>query len=184
MEAARRLFAERGYAATTIESIAEAAGLAVQTFYATYGSKRAVLLAMLDELDETAGVAELRRKLDECGTEWRRQLDALVNFNVRLFEHVIDLLEILRSAGEADPDVAALSRAGDQRRRAAQAPIVHGWHAAGALHPGLDERTAADVLWSLTSPELFALFVVRQQWPTTRYAAWLRDTLERLLFAD
>ena len=60
---------------------------------------------------------------------------------------------------------------------------MRGWAQAGALRPDLDETTAAHILWSLTSPEVFALFVVRQEWPVTRYAIWLRDALQRLLFS-
>ena len=179
---ARRLFAEQGYAATTIESIARHADLAVQTFYATYGSKRAVLLALLDELDESASAPSLVRELHDASGDWPRQLTALVDFNMRLFREAIDVLEVMRSAGEADPDIAALARAGDERRRAGQAPIVRGWAQAGALRPDLDETTAAHILWSMTSPELFQLFVVRQKWPVERYASWLRDALQRLLF--
>jgi AcrR family transcriptional regulator len=180
---ARRLFAERGYAATTIEAIAQDADLAVQTFYATYGSKRAVLFALLDEMDQTADVPGLLQRLRQAGADWPRQLEALVDFNMRLFGSAIDVLEIVRSAGAADPDIAAVARAGDDRRRAGQAPVVHGWTEAGVLRVGLDATSAADILWGLTSPELFQLFVVRRQWPVARYASWLRDTLQRLLFA-
>jgi len=55
-EVAVALFAEQGYAATTIESIARDAGLAVQTFYATFGSKRSVLFALLDEMEDAADI--------------------------------------------------------------------------------------------------------------------------------
>jgi AcrR family transcriptional regulator len=179
---ARRLFAERGYAATTIEAIAQDAGLAVQTFYATYGSKRAVLFALLDEMDRAADVPGLLEQLHQADGDWSRQLEALVDFNVRLFSGSIDVLEVLRAAGAADPDLAAVARAGDDRRRAGQAPIVRAWAQAGALRADLDETTAADILWGLTSPEVFQLFVVRQHWPAARYARWLRDALQRLVF--
>src|SRR5262250_2194480 len=45
--AAGRLFSERGYAGSSIEAIAEAAGVAVPTVYAAFGNKRSILLAML-----------------------------------------------------------------------------------------------------------------------------------------
>jgi AcrR family transcriptional regulator len=180
---ARRLFAERGYAATTIDAIARDAGLAVQTFYATYGSKRAVLFALLDRMDQAADVSGLLEQLDQAEGDWSRQLLLLVDFNVRLFAGSIDVLEVLRSAGAADPDLAAVARAGDDRRRAGQAAIVRGWAQAGALRAGLDDGLAADILWGLTSPELYELFVVRQAWPAVRYASWLHDAIEQLLFA-
>jgi AcrR family transcriptional regulator len=180
---ARRLFAERGYASTTIEAIARDAGLAVQTFYATYGSKRAVLFALLDEMDQAADVSALLEHLRQAEGDWSRQVQLLVDFNVRLFADSIDVLRVLRSAGAADPDLAAVAQAGDDRRRAGQAPIVRGWAQAGVLRACLDEAVAAEILWGLTSPELFELFVVRQRWPAARYASWLRNGIEQLLFA-
>src|SRR5947208_2674838 len=48
VEAARRLFIERGYMGTTIEQIAAEAGVAVETIYATFGNKRAVLARLVD----------------------------------------------------------------------------------------------------------------------------------------
>src|SRR5260370_30725467 len=60
---ARRLFAERGYAATSIEQIADDAGVAVQTVYATYKTKRAVLFALLDVMNDQSRTDDLRRAL-------------------------------------------------------------------------------------------------------------------------
>src|SRR5579871_244008 len=57
VRAARQLFAQRGYAATTIEAIAAATGVAVQTVYATLGSKRAILVALIDLVKEETDVA-------------------------------------------------------------------------------------------------------------------------------
>ncbi|MBV9533939.1 MAG: helix-turn-helix transcriptional regulator, partial [Solirubrobacterales bacterium] len=59
LRAARRLFAEHGYAATSINDIAEQAGVAIQTIYARLGSKRGMLLALIDLIDEEAGVGPL-----------------------------------------------------------------------------------------------------------------------------
>src|SRR5919204_4042216 len=56
--AARRLFVERGYAATTVEAIARAAGVAVPTLYAAVGGKRAVLWALLEAMARDVGVPD------------------------------------------------------------------------------------------------------------------------------
>jgi AcrR family transcriptional regulator len=58
LQTARRLFAERGYAATSVNNIAEEAGVAVQTIYARLGSKRGIVMALLEVIDEEAGVRE------------------------------------------------------------------------------------------------------------------------------
>jgi AcrR family transcriptional regulator len=182
LASARRLFAERGYVATTIEAIAGDAGLAVQTVYAVYGSKRAMLFALLDEGDAAADVSGLLAQLHSTADPGQ-QLRSIVAFNIRLYAQVADLLEIVHAAGNADPDVASVDREGTERRRAGQAALVQGWASRGALKPGMTASEAADILWGLTSPNLYRLFVVERRWPGLRYEEWLYTTLEWLLFA-
>lgn len=179
---ARQLFARHGYAATTIESIAQDAGVAVQTFYATYGSKRAVLFALLDEIDAEAGVPELLEALREAHGDPRRQLAHVVDFNVRLFSGAADIMEILRAAGTADPDLASMSEAGNQRRRDGQAPLIEAWARVGALRSELSQSAAADILYALTSPEVYRLVVAESGWSLTHYREWLTATLDAQLF--
>jgi AcrR family transcriptional regulator len=179
---ARRLFAKNGYAATTIESIARDAGVAVQTFYATYGSKRAVLFAILDEAEAEADLSGLLADLQKTASDPRRQLRLIVDFNVRLFQRSADILEILRAAGSTDTDLASVWREGEERRRKGQAPLVREWVKRDALRPGLKEPEAADILWALSSPDIYRLFVVERRWSVARYREWLMATLEQLLF--
>jgi AcrR family transcriptional regulator len=90
---ARRLFAQNGYAATTIQSIAQDAGLAVQTFYATYGSKKAVLFALLDEMEDVADlVGEIQAAW--ASTDPRTQLAHVIDFNMRFYERGADVIDI------------------------------------------------------------------------------------------
>src|SRR5271163_3207266 len=71
-QSGRALFAQLGYGATSIEAIANLAGVAVPTFYATYGSKRALLFALLDAADAQANVIALQESLREAATAPRR----------------------------------------------------------------------------------------------------------------
>ena len=180
-ESARRLFQERGYAATTIAEIAAGADLAVQTFYAVYGSKRAVLSGLIDQMEENA---ELPKLLDDLRTnqDARHQLASIVDFNLRLFGRGADILETLRSAAPAEPELAAFHREGDARRRQAQAGLVHAWATSGQLRGGLPETEAAEVLWALTSPDVYRLFVFQNGWEPQRYGQWLTQLLTHLLF--
>ncbi len=82
----------------------------------------------------------------------------------------------------ADPDVGAFGREGEVRRREGQAHWVRTWAEAGVLRPNLDEGEAADILWALTGPELYWLFVVDCGWPGSRFEMWLFETLETQLF--
>jgi AcrR family transcriptional regulator len=180
VEAARRLFASDGFANTTVESIAREAGVSVQTVYASVGSKRGIVLALLDWMEVEGGNEELRREL-EASKDPRRQLRAIVRFNRQLFERGQDVLKVVMVA-RADPDVGAFGREGEVRRREGQAVWVREWAEAGVLRPNLDEGEAADILWALTGPELYWLFVVDCGWPGSRFETWLFETLETRLF--
>jgi AcrR family transcriptional regulator len=180
-DAARRLFGRHGYGPTTIEAIAAEAEVSVQTVYATFGSKRAVLLSMLDWIEAEADVGALMRAVQE-DREPAHQLHAMVAFGARLFGRASDLLAIVRSAGHAEPDLIDLVRAGEQRRREGQGPIVRAWKRAGALRPDLTARQASDILWSLTGEDVYRLLVEQCGWPVNRYQQWLESALAKLLF--
>lgn len=182
VEAARRLFARDGFTKTTVEAIAQEAGVSAQTVYASVGSKRAIVLALLDRLEAEGGNEELRRELGST-KDPRRQLRAIVSFNRRLFERGRDVLDVVM-ATRADPDVEAFGRAGEARRREGQARWVRAWAEDGVLRPNLDEGEAADVLWALTGPELYWLFAVNSNWPGLRFEEWLFGTLEWQLFGE
>ena len=181
---ARKLFARDGYTATTIEAIAGDAGVAVQTFYATYGSKRAILLALIDGVERAADIAALRVRLQEDASDPRLQLRHIVDFNARLFTRAADILAVLQSAGSTDDDLRAIWREGEDRRRAGQAPLVSAWAGAGVLQKGVSKQMAADILWAFTGPDTYRLLVAERGWSIARYADWLWSALERLLFTS
>jgi AcrR family transcriptional regulator len=114
-----------GYGATSIETIANHAGVAVPTFYATYGSKRAVLFALLDAADAQADVIALQDSLREAAATPGRQLSLIVSFNRRVYQQSADLIEVARSPGSMEPVLAALWAEGEQRRLRGVTPIVH-----------------------------------------------------------
>ncbi len=135
----------------TVEAIAEAAGVSVQTVCAVYGSKAAILIALLDRLEVEAGADLMVAELIAAANP-RAQLRSIVAFNRRLSERSADVIAMALGSAGADPDVAAHLAAGRRRRRASQLPIVRGWHRRGVLRQGLRSREAADVLWALTQP--------------------------------
>jgi AcrR family transcriptional regulator len=181
-ECARRLFAEHGYGATSIEVIAREAGASVPSFYATYGSKRAVLFALLDAADTQADVVTLQKSLRAAAQQPREQLRLLVSFAQRFYQQSADLIEIARNASRSEADLQALLKEGEARRLKGQKPVVHAWAAGGMLREGLQESDALDILWSLTGPDHYRLLVTERRWPPGKYEAWLRRSLELLLF--
>jgi hypothetical protein len=145
------------------------------------GSKRAILLALLDAIEREAGVAQLREDLERERNRPARQLEIIVDFDCRLFHRNLDVLEILRDARAADPDLKPIWREGGRRRRRGQAWLVRAWGEAKVLTPRLRPREAADILWALTGPDVYRLFVVESGWSTVRFRRWLIGVLASLL---
>lgn len=180
---ARKLFTTRGYAATSIEAIAEAAGVAPQTFYAAFRSKSGVLLAVLDAADTEAGVPELRKALSGATGDSARQIALLVSFCARFYERNADLIGIARAAGQTEPDLANLAREGEGRRRSAQEPLVRAWARSGELRLK-PPKAALDVLWAMTGADWYHLLVEECRWTVAQYEKWLTAALVDLLLKD
>src|SRR5580700_10907929 len=113
LDAAQQLFAQRGYAASTVEAIAYGAGVAVDTVYAIFGSKREVLTSLLDvrvggddapvELLDRPGPQAVRAEPNQA-----RQLAAFAHDVSQIIERVRPVDDIIRGAAAVDSDVAAL----------------------------------------------------------------------------
>ncbi|WP_232832197.1 TetR/AcrR family transcriptional regulator [Nocardiopsis sp. FIRDI 009] len=183
-EAATRLFTTRGYAATSIQSVAKEAGVAAQTVYNAFGTKAAVLKEALDQA--VAGDAEPVATLDR---PWAREAlsapDAAEQIRLQVagatavMERVAPLAEVLRGAADSDDDLRALWRTNVGQRRAVQRAFAERLAERGALRPGLTAQEAADTALALLSPEVFTLHTVQCGWSVDRWRAWATEALLR-----
>jgi AcrR family transcriptional regulator len=182
LDAAQHVFAGKGYAASTIEAVASEAGVAVDTVYATFGSKRGVLSALMDVRvggdDQPVGVLDragpqaVRRERDQG-----RQVGAFARDVTAIIERARPVDDILRGAAAVDPEIAAL-RAGIQESRFQNMVHFVSWVTAnGPLRGGMSEEEGAAIVWSLTSPEIHRLLRVDRAWTMDQYAEWLARTL-------
>ncbi|MEO7273452.1 MAG: helix-turn-helix domain-containing protein, partial [Vicinamibacterales bacterium] len=176
--AARRLFASRGYAATSIAMIAKEAGVAVQTVYAVFGNKRAVLESLLDTLDDQAGLEELGRSLAQATPP--QQAAAVARFLMRLFSRGADVIAAGRSAGTGDPALRALARKGIARHHQGMTRLVQAWERVGALRAPLTAADAVAILNAITSYEVFQE-LRSARWTLTHYEEWLGATIAMLV---
>lgn len=186
LDAAQRLFAEKGYAATTVEAIAAAAGVAVDTVYASFGSKRGVLQALLNvrvggneaELDllARAGPQAVQREPDQ-----RAQLAAFAADVSAILERARPVDDIIRGAAAVDAEIATLRGETQAYRYRNMRQLVSWLAAKGPLRDGLTEDDAAAIMWTMTSPEVHGLLRVARGWSRERYAAWLAQGLARIL---
>jgi AcrR family transcriptional regulator len=182
VEAARSLFLERGYGATTIEAISERADVPPATLYRLFSSKHGILKALLDVSivgdDEAVPMTdrpEVRALLAKADP--RMQLAGFAKITAQVNSRVAPLYRILVSAAGSDPDAAALLDELSRQRQTGQLLIARSLARAGALRPELRERDAADVIHALMSPEVYGLLVVDRQWKPERYESWLARIL-------
>ena len=182
MLAARSLFLERGYGATTIEAISEAADVPLATVYRLFSSKVGILKSLLDVSivgdDENAPMADrpqIQMLLAELDP--REQLAGFVAIIVQMNARIAPLYRILVSAAGTDTDAAALLEALTTQRQRGQRLIARSLARGGALRTELRERDAADIIHALLSPELYRLLVLDRSWGPARYEPWLAATL-------
>lgn len=179
LEAARMRFGQRGYAATTMNEIAETAGVAVPTVYKNFGNKRLLLGALIDYTINDRVGPELAIVTRSSTSQQR--LAALAAMAVHLSSSAADVISIALSAAGSDPEFAALATSMSESRRRNAGRIVRSLAADGSLADGWTEQRARDVIWALASPELYEQLVTRSGWTSSEFEAWLSDSLIRLL---
>jgi AcrR family transcriptional regulator len=103
--AAEALFAEHGYRATTIRTIAEHAGVASQTVYAVFTSKRGILLELVARAKASADIATTYETL-MSDVDPTRRLALTVEITERWSRAAAGLVELVRDEADNDPEVA------------------------------------------------------------------------------
>lgn len=174
--AARSLFASQGYAATTLEAIAELADVSPKTLGAVFGSKRALLAEVINPEAFGARVWQLIEEV-RVTEDPSRRLALVAQITRQAYEPLANELELLRTAGAVAPELADLASLVEARRRENQARLIASLHEQGMLRPGLSLEEAADIVWVLTSFDLYRMLVVKQRWEPARYERWLAQLL-------
>ena len=181
VDAARALFLERGYQATTIDAISDHSDVPAATVYRLFSSKLGILKALLDvsiagddqalSLQERPQVAALfaeptpRSSSPGSPASPSRSMRGAATSTASCRAHQA---RIRRRPYCSPTTSTARRRTGPDRTLARRA---------GALRPGLRERDAADLIHALMSPELYRLLVIDRGWPPERYEQWLARTL-------
>lgn len=186
LDAAQRCFEGRGYAATTVAAIAGEAGVSPRTVHLAFDTKAGIVRALwnhrLRRGREEVPVAEqpwYQAMMAAPDADEQVRLNAV---NSRLFkERAGGLLEVLRSAAAVDGDVGALWERINAEFRANQRTLAVSLDEKGALRPGMDVERAADILWTLNHPDVWALLVGRRGWSPDAYERWLYDAFRAQL---
>jgi len=181
LEAALPLFAEQGYSAVSLAEIARAAGVALKTVEAAFGTKAKLLTALWDVSivgdDEAIPLAErewFREMLAE--SDPRRQLELHARNARGIKQRLGALTEVMRRAAQSDPEIDARWQIVQDQFMENQTMVAESLAAKDALRPELDAAAAAEMLWTLNHPSLYYLVVHERGWAEDQYECWLADS--------
>jgi len=176
--AARTLFAEGGYAATSIEAVAQEAGVAARTVYSIFGGKKGILAAICEEWLAEAGVMETVAE-GLATRDLRRRLALVALANRRQWESERGVRAMLEGAAASDAEVARMLAGWKSDRAHSFGEIVAGLE--GDLRQGVDGNRATAVIRALSSAEIYSELVGWEGWTPDEYEEWLSDLLAEVL---
>ena len=186
LEAAKALFVEQGYPATTLEDVARAAGVSLATVYRLFASKRALLKAVLDlsfggddrpvAFGDRPQVQAARSEPDPVA-----MITAFAGIVRDFMERSSAIMHVLATAAQVDPEAAKLLDEIRRQRHTGQSRIADALSGIGALDPGLPLAEAADMTYALLSPDVHRILTVERGWTPDQYERWLIRSLRILL---
>jgi AcrR family transcriptional regulator len=183
LDAARLLFAGGGYAATSLDRIAQEAGVAVQTIYAMFRTKVALLAALNDLIDEEGGVTDV---LGEMGrVQDPERLIALAAIITRqLNERFGDVMRTLYFAANTDPAAAEIWADGMRRHRDGSQYTAARIESLGALRSDLSLEKATDIIDFFTTPQSYMHLVADLGWSFDESEAWITQAMRQFLLTS
>ncbi len=188
LEAAYRLFADGGYARTTIAAVADEAGVSPETIYLTFGGKRGLLEGVIEmaiappEVDSSTQEDELWKELAQVSDASDR-LEAMVGYSCAILARTGPVHAVIRGAADKEPFAAALGSRLLHDRLTNQTERI-GRYLGSALRPGLSVSEAGERFCALASPELYQLLTVEFGWTAARHRNWLTSLLDSELLGS
>lgn len=178
IDAAERQFLERGYAATSIASVAEEAGVSVQMIYKVFGGKSGLVRAIYERglLGRGAGPAfersDAMRAREGDPRKIMREWGVLT---AEVASVVTPIRFLMRAAAVSDPEMAALVKETESGRLERARHHARFLKDRGYFRQGVTLRQATDVLWVCTSVELFDLLVTQRGWTLSQFGRFVAD---------
>jgi AcrR family transcriptional regulator len=187
LRAGHELIVAQGYSATTMAAVARAAGVSVETVYKGFGTKpelvRQILgTAVVGDDEPTALIDRPAMQSALRAGSGDQILVAFVDASMDILTRAGPLLASLLVAGRAgEPDLREIAATANEQRLADLRRVVDAIAATGDLDPALDATRAADVLWTIGSPEVHQQLTADRGWSDDDYRHWLTTTLQALL---
>ncbi len=179
VQAAHDLFTSNGWASTGMREVAATAGVAIETVYSHFSSKRGLLRAVADAAavgDDAPMPLAQRPEFLEMGRGGRTaRVRAAARVVTGVHVRTASIVKLLREAAPADEEIAEMLQAmRDLQRR----DVASAFELILARAPTGAER---DGMWAITSPEVYLLLVEESGWTPAQFEAWIGTTLERVI---
>src|SRR5512142_2915035 len=170
LEAARELFAERGYAGASMQAIAARADVGMQTIYAIFKNKPRLLVALFNAASAPPGEENTPVPERSAPRAVGRERDQ--RKQIRMFARVVadnlggaaPVEEIMEDAARTEPEIRRVLQVLTAQRLKHTALFVDQVRANGPLRAGLDAVTGRDIVWTLSSPEVYLLMTRARGW--------------------
>ena len=177
---ARARFVAKGWAGTTVRSVAEAAGVSEATVYNVYGSKAGLAVSLIDAAEEAADVRRAATDLVAHDGDPQAQLAAFVGFDRRLFEHGGDVLRVLAEGRRQHAELGDAYDEGRRRGDAERRRVMNGWPTS-VWRNGVDVERALAIYAMVASLESYDVAVRERGWSPAQVEAWWHEALADLL---
>jgi TetR/AcrR family transcriptional regulator of autoinduction and epiphytic fitness len=186
LAAAQVLFIMRGYAGATMDAIAQEAGVAVETVYAAFGNKRAILsrligVSLVGDDDPTPLLQRQGPRAVMQVKDQHRQIQLFAGDMAEIMARVAPLFEVMHAAAKIEAEIADMLHRMLGERAEAMKVFVDALLSNGPLQAGLTREAAAETVWAISSAEVYTLLVNERGWSGSQYADWLVNVLSRLL---
>jgi AcrR family transcriptional regulator len=186
LDAAQRLFLERGFAATTMDDVADAAGVSSKNIYKVFGNKVGLAKAVFDlaiagddepvPMVERASLMKVREEPDP-----RRKLMLYGEHLAAVAPRHVPFQLVILDAAANDSEAAKVWNQLQAERLRGMTMFANSLATDGHLRDGVTASEARDVLWTYNSAELYRLLVNDRQWSTKRYGRWIAVALTAAL---
>ena len=184
LQAAGRLFEERGFDHVTVDEIAEASGVSTPTVYALFQNKLRLLRTVLDEALSPEQFENLVAQ-HKAEPDPRKRLAISAQIARRIYDAERSQIGTLGQAAVLSAGIRAVEEEREQRRYSRQEETISRLHSENLLKIGLDVQKARDILWAYTGRSLYQMLVQQRGWTSDEYERWLTDQLcQSLLKVD
>jgi AcrR family transcriptional regulator len=178
LAAGRRRFLTEGYAATRIASVADDAGVSVETVYKSFGSKSGLVAAIWERGLAGRGQVPAPERSDRMQATVSDPREVIRNWGqltTEVASEVAPILLLIRAAAATDPEMTRLLSQTDKQRlerMRRNARVLQ-----GHLKAGVTQALAAEIMWTYSSSDLYDLLVVRRGWSMRRYGQFVSDSM-------